>query len=99
MKQRPYDVPTKILSSPMDFEKTQQLHGECKDDQPNTPTANSASSILHRDATDEEIAALPHIAGHIPLAAWIAICAGASERFTYYAIITPWRKHRFPFST
>ena len=47
---------------------------------------------LPRDATEEEIASLPHVTDKIPFAAWAVIIAGAGERFTYFGLITPWRR-------
>lgn len=47
---------------------------------------------LPRDATQEEIDALPHVADKLPFAAWAVIVAGAFERFTYFGLIAPWRK-------
>jgi hypothetical protein len=49
--------------------------------------------LLPRDATDEEIRNLPLVVDHIPLAAWAAALVGAAERFSYYSIISIWRKN------
>ncbi|KEZ41454.1 hypothetical protein SAPIO_CDS7590 [Scedosporium apiospermum] len=43
-----------------------------------------------RDATQEEIDSLPHVADKLPFAAWAVILAGAFERFTYFGLIAPW---------
>ncbi|KAJ5519177.1 oligopeptide transporter, partial [Penicillium expansum] len=46
-----------------------------------------------RDATDEEIKTLPYVVDSIPLIVWIALVAGALERFTYYAVTAPWQDY------
>ena len=45
-----------------------------------------------REATNEEIKHLPHVVDSLPTVVWIALVAGAADRFTYYAVTTPWRK-------
>jgi hypothetical protein len=57
-------------------------------------TNSSASTIEDRDATEEQINTLPLLVDKIPAAAWIVIVAGSCERFTYFGIITPWRKQQ-----
>jgi len=56
------------------------------------PVSDAESSLLPRDATEEEIRTLPRVVDRIPLAAWAAALVGAAERFSYYAIVTIWRK-------
>jgi hypothetical protein len=55
-------------------------------------TGSSTSTFEDRDATEEEINTLPHVVDKIPFSATLVIIAGAGERFTYFAIIAPWRK-------
>ncbi|KAJ6037413.1 hypothetical protein N7540_001692 [Penicillium herquei] len=43
-----------------------------------------------RNATEEEIQALPHTFDHIPRAIWIVLVAAAAERFSFYAFTNPW---------
>ncbi|KAI0969730.1 PTR2-domain-containing protein [Xylaria arbuscula] len=45
-----------------------------------------------REATAEEIKTLPHIVDTIPFTVWVAFVASAMERFTFYAVKTPWRE-------
>ncbi|KAJ5437343.1 hypothetical protein N7491_003896 [Penicillium cf. griseofulvum] len=52
-----------------------------------------ATERERRDATEDEIKTLPHVVDSIPLIVWIALVAGASERFTYYAVTTPWQNY------
>ena len=51
----------------------------------------SNSMSERRNATEEEMATLRHVADRLPLAVWLVIFGGAAERFTYYALTTPWR--------
>lgn len=44
-----------------------------------------------RKATQDEIETLPHVVDSIPAVVWVALVAGAAERFTFYAVSTPWR--------
>lgn len=46
-----------------------------------------------RDATLQEIQTLRHVVDTLPAAVWIALLAGSSERFTYYAVTTPWQNY------
>lgn len=46
-----------------------------------------------RDATEEEIKELRHVVDSVPLAVWVALVANATERFTFYAVTTPWRTY------
>ncbi len=71
------------------------------DDQPQqvpSPPAGTGDSSaplctgMRREATQAEIDSLPHVADKVPFAAWAVILAGAAERFTYFGIISPWRK-------
>lgn len=45
-----------------------------------------------RDATEEEIQNLRHVVDSLPFVVWIALIASGAERFTFYAVTTPWRK-------
>lgn len=45
-----------------------------------------------REATLVEIESLPHVVDSVPFIVWVALVAGAAERFTFYAVSTPWRK-------
>lgn len=52
--------------------------------------SNDASNALQ----NEDLGALdklPRVSDHIPVSVMIALLVGASERFTYYALRTPWR--------
>ena len=51
-----------------------------------------ATEWERRDATEDEVKTLPHVVDSIPIVVWIALVAGALERFTYYAVTAPWRK-------
>ncbi|KAI0417869.1 POT family-domain-containing protein [Xylaria grammica] len=46
-----------------------------------------------RAATDEEIKTLPHVVDTIPPIIWVALVASATERFTFYAVKTPWQNY------
>lgn len=46
-----------------------------------------------RDATEEEIKDLPHVVDSVSRAVWVALIANATERFTFYAVTTPWRMY------
>ncbi|RKL43037.1 hypothetical protein BFJ72_g4450 [Fusarium proliferatum] len=46
-----------------------------------------------RDATEEEIKELRHVVDSVPLAVWVALVANATERFTFYAVTTPWQNY------
>ncbi|KAG9505034.1 hypothetical protein J7337_002000 [Fusarium musae] len=43
-----------------------------------------------QDATEEEIKELRHVVDSVSLAVWVALVANATERFTFYAVTTPW---------
>lgn len=45
-----------------------------------------------RDATEDEVRNLRHVIGSLPFIVWIALVASGAERFTFYAVTTPWRK-------
>lgn len=45
-----------------------------------------------RDATEDEIKNLPHVVDSLPFIVWIALVASGAERFTFYAVTTPWRQ-------
>lgn len=45
-----------------------------------------------RDATEDEIRDLPHVVDTLPFIVWIALVASGAERFTFYAVTTPWRE-------
>jgi len=57
-------------------------------------TANSTfSSDERHDATEDEIRTLQHVPDDkLPRTVWIALAISAAERFTFWAITTPWRK-------
>lgn len=57
-----------------------------------------APAPLRREATQEEIDTLPHVADRVPFAAWAVVVAGAAERATYFGIISPWRELGNPLS-
>ncbi|KAJ3482689.1 hypothetical protein NLG97_g7503 [Lecanicillium saksenae] len=46
-----------------------------------------------RDATEEEIKAFPHVADSISFNVWVALLASAAERFSFYAVTTPWQNY------
>ncbi|TVY79814.1 Peptide transporter PTR2 [Fusarium oxysporum f. sp. cubense] len=46
-----------------------------------------------RDATEEEIKELRHVVDSVSLAVWVALIANATERFTFYAVTTPWQNY------
>ncbi|KAL8980140.1 MAG: hypothetical protein Q9205_004699, partial [Flavoplaca limonia] len=64
---------------------------------PNTeksvPAQNLELGSHPRDATEDEVATLPHVTDRIPIAAWIVILAGAAERATYFGVIAPWQNY------
>ncbi|RBQ77793.1 hypothetical protein FVER14953_21631 [Fusarium verticillioides] len=45
------------------------------------------------DATEEEIKELRHVVDSVSLAVWVALVANATERFTFYAVTTPWQNY------
>lgn len=59
---------------------------------PSLEPVSDVESTLPRDATDEELHALPRVVDRIPVAAWAAALVGAAERFSYYSTISIWRK-------
>lgn len=50
------------------------------------------SKIERRDATEMEVAQLRLVVDSVPFGTWVALAASAAERFTFYAVSTPWRK-------
>lgn len=56
-------------------------------DMPSQPTVSE-----RRDATEDEVKNLKHVVDSVPFAVWIALIASAAERFTFYAVSTPFRK-------
>ncbi|KDB20058.1 hypothetical protein H109_07975 [Trichophyton interdigitale MR816] len=46
-----------------------------------------------REATQDEVANLQHVADSVPAVVWVALVAGAAERFTFYAATTPWQNY------
>lgn len=44
-----------------------------------------------RDATEDKINELPHVADSISSIVWIALVVSGAERFLFYAATTPWR--------
>lgn len=56
--------------------------------------AFTASRGETRDATEEEIKNLQHVVDDkLPRTVWIALVISAVERFTFWAVTTPWRKN------
>lgn len=49
-----------------------------------------------RNATAVEIETLLHVLDSVPFIVWVALVAGAAERFTFYAVASPWRKLSTP---
>lgn len=45
-----------------------------------------------RDAAENEIETLRHVADSIPITVWIAIAISGAERLSFYAVTIPWRK-------
>ncbi|OQD98299.1 hypothetical protein PENSOL_c009G01338 [Penicillium solitum] len=54
---------------------------------------SQATERDRRDATEDEVKTLPHVVDSIPIVVWIALVAGALERFTYYAVTAPWQNY------
>ncbi|KAI7763817.1 hypothetical protein LZL87_012715 [Fusarium oxysporum] len=46
-----------------------------------------------RDATEDEIKELRHVVDSVSVAVWVALIANATERFTFYAVTTPWQNY------
>ncbi|KAF3407214.1 Peptide transporter PTR2 [Talaromyces pinophilus] len=46
-----------------------------------------------RDATEDEIENLRHVVDSLPFIVWIALMASGAERFTFYAVTTPWQNY------
>ncbi|KAK2879510.1 hypothetical protein FQN49_000812 [Arthroderma sp. PD_2] len=46
-----------------------------------------------RQATATEIRTLPHVVDSVPFIVWVAVFAGAAERFTFYAVTIPWQNY------
>ncbi|KAK5659573.1 hypothetical protein OQA88_775 [Cercophora sp. LCS_1] len=59
----------------------------------NSEPVSDTESGFPREATEEELATLPRVVDHIPLAAWAAALVGAAERFSYYAIVSIWQNY------
>jgi POT family proton-dependent oligopeptide transporter len=57
---------------------------------------NSSEPHYRRDATLLEVETLPHVVEPLPLIVWVALMIGAAERFTFYAVATPWRTFYTP---
>jgi len=64
-----------------------------KEPRVSTQSVLDVESSFPRDATEEELQQLPRIVDRIPLAAWAAALVGATERFSYYAVLAVWREH------
>ena len=74
-----------------DIEK-QLCQSEREPDRPNLVERTHLPGIFFpRDSTEDELKSLPHVVDRIPLRAWIVIIAAASERFTYFGVMAPWR--------
>ncbi|CEJ92610.1 hypothetical protein VHEMI08249 [[Torrubiella] hemipterigena] len=54
---------------------------------------NKPAREERRDASDEEIKSLPHVADSIPFNVWVALLASGAERFSFYAVSTPWQNY------
>ncbi|KAL7904102.1 PTR2 domain-containing protein [Trichoderma velutinum] len=46
-----------------------------------------------REATEEEVKELRHVVDSVPFIVWVALVANATERFTFYAVTTPWQNY------
>lgn len=82
----PLHLATIMSRTPADSEKTLTFPTEI------TEPLSDTESQFPRDATEDEMRTLPRVVDRIPLAAWAAALIGAAERFSYYAIISIWRK-------
>ncbi|KAB8244836.1 hypothetical protein BDV35DRAFT_406446 [Aspergillus flavus] len=62
---------------------------------PTSTTLVGVDSMLadyeRRDATQDEINELPHVADSISFVVWVALVVSGAERFLFYAATTPWR--------
>ena len=89
---QPVDAPNGVVA---DKENITQSDSTSNSIVPNTeksvPAQNLELGSCPRDATEDEVATLPHVTDRIPIAAWIVILAGAAERATYFGVIAPWR--------
>lgn len=45
-----------------------------------------------RMAAEHELKSLPQVSDKLPLSVYIALAGGATERFAYFALTTPWRQ-------
>lgn len=45
-----------------------------------------------REATEDEVENLRHVVDSVPGVVWVALVAAGAERFTFYAVTTPWRE-------
>lgn len=55
--------------------------------------ARQQASYARREATEEEVKELRHVVDSVPFIVWVALVANATERFTFYAVTTPWRAY------
>jgi POT family proton-dependent oligopeptide transporter len=49
--------------------------------------------VEKRDATENDINTLPQVSDKLPISVYIALAGGASERFAYFALTTPWQNY------
>ncbi|KAF2420957.1 hypothetical protein EJ08DRAFT_673097 [Tothia fuscella] len=52
---------------------------------------NSRNTL--RVATEAEIKSLPHVSDKLPLSVYLTLAGGATERFAYFALTTPWQNY------
>ncbi|KAF3056204.1 Peptide transporter [Trichoderma lentiforme] len=55
--------------------------------------ARQQESYARHEATEEEVKELRHVVDSVPFIVWIALVANATERFTFYAVTTPWQNY------
>lgn len=56
--------------------------------------ARQQESYARHEATEEEVKELRHVVDSVPFIVWVALVANATERFTFYAVTTPWRAYQ-----
>ena len=92
IQQSPSALDRNTADGPLKLEATAVVFRDGSVEDGGDETDQSSASSNPRDATEEEITALPHVTDKIPFAAWAVIIAGAAERFTYFGLLAPWRK-------
>ncbi|KAL6809751.1 PTR2 domain-containing protein [Trichoderma sp. SZMC 28015] len=55
--------------------------------------ARQQESYARHEATEEEVKELRHVVDSVPFIVWVALVANATERFTFYAVTTPWQNY------